>query len=60
MSAAAIPGGSQSLCKDCAHLRIVTSAKGSSFWRCSEPSIPMKYPPQPVVRCAFHQPADKE
>ncbi len=60
MSAATVSGGSQSLCKDCAHLRVITSAKGSVFWRCNLDSVPAKYPPQPVVRCAGHQPASKE
>lgn len=55
-----VPGSAHSLCKDCAHLRVVTSAKGSVFWRCSSPSVSVKYPPQPVVRCASHRAADKE
>ncbi len=43
------------LCETCAHLRQVTSARGSTFLLCersrTDPRYP-KYPPQPVVRCA--------
>jgi hypothetical protein len=39
-----------SLCHRCAHLRVVESAKGSTFLMCREPTLP-KYPPQPVRSC---------
>jgi hypothetical protein len=43
------------LCPRCTHVKIVTSAKGSTFLLCqlssSDPRFP-KYPPQPVVRCS--------
>jgi hypothetical protein len=39
-----------SLCHGCAHLRLVESAKGSTFLMCREPTLP-KYPPQPVTTC---------
>jgi hypothetical protein len=43
-----------SLCKTCAHLREIVSAKGSRFLLCqlsqTDRRFP-KYPPQPVVRC---------
>lgn len=52
-----MPGADRSLCKDCAHLGVVTNARGSTFWRCKWPANPMKYPPQPVLRCAGHAPA---
>jgi hypothetical protein len=43
-----------SLCKTCAHVREIVSAKGSRFLLCSlsqtDRRFP-KYPPQPVVRC---------
>jgi hypothetical protein len=42
------------LCPRCAHVKIITSAKGSTFLLCqlslSDARFP-KYPPQPVVRC---------
>jgi hypothetical protein len=48
------------LCDSCAHVRAVTSARGSTFLLCerskSDPRYP-KYPPQPVVRCAGFEPA---
>jgi len=40
-----------SLCHRCEHLRLVDSAKGSTFLMCREPSLP-KYPRQPVAQCA--------
>jgi hypothetical protein len=40
----------ESLCHRCAHLRLITSGKGSTFLMCQEPSLP-KYPPQPVRQC---------
>jgi hypothetical protein len=39
-----------SLCQQCVHMRVVDSAKGSTFLLCREPSLP-KYPPQPVRIC---------
>ena len=42
------------LCAACAHARPVTSAKGSTFWRCAlsdtDPRFP-KYPRVPVLEC---------
>jgi hypothetical protein len=47
------------LCGHCEHARAVTSARGSTFWRCSvhdrDPAWP-KYPPLPVLRCPKHAP----
>jgi hypothetical protein len=44
-----------SLCERCAHVRVVTSGRGSRFLLCElskeRPEFP-KYPPQPVARCA--------
>ena len=41
------------LCRGCANAQVVTSGRGSSFWRCREhdrdPAWP-KYPPLPVLR----------
>jgi len=39
-----------SLCRRCAHLKLVRSGRGSVFLMCLEPSRP-KYPPQPVRLC---------
>jgi hypothetical protein len=43
------------LCGDCAHVKRVHSAKGSTFYLCelaaSDPRF-RKYPPLPVLRCA--------
>jgi len=53
------------LCPSCAHVRVVESATGSRFLMCllakDDPRF-MKYPPQPVTRCAGHEetPASKE
>ena len=49
---------SQSLCESCAHLREVISGRGSRFLCLlsrSDDRFP-RYPPQPVVRCAGHEP----
>ena len=52
------------LCARCAHARPVTSARGSTFWRCArsewDPRFP-RYPRLPVLRCAgFEAPASGE
>jgi hypothetical protein len=42
------------LCARCRNAQPITSARGSTFWRCrvhdAVPSWP-KYPPLPVLRC---------
>jgi hypothetical protein len=42
------------LCPRCANVKLITSAKGSTFLLCqlsaSDPRFP-RYPPQPVVAC---------
>jgi hypothetical protein len=47
------------LCASCAHVRGVTSARGSSFVLCgrsqSDARYP-KYPALPVLRCDGHEP----
>ncbi len=49
------------LCARCAHARVQTSARGSTFWRCaradSDPRY-RKYPPLPVRECAGHEPGE--
>jgi hypothetical protein len=45
------------LCETCVHSRVLTSGRGSTFWRCglheSEPCFP-KYPRLPVLACSGH------
>ena len=46
---------SAGLCPRCANVRVIESAKGSTFLLCrvSERDVRFpKYPPQPVVRCS--------
>jgi hypothetical protein len=46
------------LCTSCAHVEVVSSSKGSTFYLChlseTDPSF-RKYPVLPVVTCAGHQ-----
>ena len=43
------------LCEHCAHAKVASSARGSTFWRCllheADPRF-AKYPRLPVVRCS--------
>jgi 3-isopropylmalate/(R)-2-methylmalate dehydratase large subunit len=52
-------GDRAGLCERCAHVQIVTTARGSRFYLCrlsfSDPRFP-RYPPIPVLRCAGYQP----
>lgn len=52
-----------SLCGGCAHLRVITSAKGSGFALCGksrdDDRFP-RYPPQPVASCSEHTLRAKE
>ena len=47
------------LCPSCAHVRVVTSGKGSTFLLCglakTDARFP-KYPPQPRMECPGHKP----
>ena len=47
------------LCERCQHAHRITSAKGSTFWRCRvaerDKSWP-KYHPLPVVSCRHYEP----
>ncbi len=56
-------GSGPGLCGACAHLRVVTSGRGSRFFLCersrSNPRFP-RYPPIPVVRCDGWEPAGEE
>lgn len=47
------------LCRTCEHARVITSARGSTFYLCrlSESDARFrKYPPLPVMRCAGYSP----
>ncbi|MCB9914924.1 MAG: hypothetical protein H6828_07210 [Planctomycetes bacterium] len=50
-----------SLCRGCAHLKLVRNASGSEFLLCrkaaSDPRF-AKYPPQPVKTCPGYAPRD--
>ena len=52
---AAVEGPVAGLCGACVFARPVTSAKGSTFWRCGrsddDPRYP-KYPRLPVLHCS--------
>ncbi|MEO0322964.1 MAG: hypothetical protein AAF447_08395 [Myxococcota bacterium] len=43
------------LCLRCTQVRVVTSAKGSTFYLCRAPTRP-KYPPLPVLSCPAYVP----
>jgi hypothetical protein len=49
----------QSLCESCTSMREVLTPRGSRFLLCqlsqTDPAF-VKYPPQPVVRCAGYRP----
>jgi hypothetical protein len=47
----------RSLCPGCAYVRVVTGRRGQTYLLCRNPSIPEKYPPQPVVACRGYEPA---
>jgi hypothetical protein len=49
-----VPAGSAGLCDGCAHVQIVTGARGSRFFLCrlsyTDPRFP-RYPRLPVLAC---------
>jgi len=48
---------SRSLCESCAHVRIIRSERGSTFYMCklaAQDARYPKYPGQPVFSCAGH------
>lgn len=52
----------RSLCESCLHLREVISGKGSRFLMCRLSQTDhrfQKYPPQPIVGCSGHKPAEE-
>ena len=42
------------LCATCAHAKIVTNDRGSTFLRCTHPGLP-KYPRLPVLACTGYR-----
>jgi hypothetical protein len=51
----------RSLCETCASMREVITPRGSRFLLCELSAVDSaypKYPPQPVVRCDGHRPAE--
>ena len=55
-----VPPQTGGLCDSCAHVRLITSAKGSRFYLCNksltDPAFP-KYPGIPVLSCAGYLPS---
>ncbi len=55
-----VPTPDPGLCRRCRHLRVVQSAKGSTFFLCrrsAEDPRFRRYPPIPVLRCGGFEPA---
>lgn len=54
------PSPAPGLCGSCAHVRVVRTGKGSTFYLCerskTDPAFP-KYPRIPVLRCRGHESA---
>ena len=55
------PGDASGLCSGCAHVQLVTSARGSTFYLCrlsfTDARFP-RYPPIPVLNCSGFQRRD--
>jgi hypothetical protein len=52
-----------SLCPSCQHCREIVSGKGSRFLLCQlsqQDARYVKYPPQPIVRCAGYEKVDAD
>lgn len=47
-----------SLCWSCAHVRVTKGKLGQSYLLCRNDEVPVKYAPQPVLRCPGYRPAD--
>lgn len=47
-----------SLCSSCAHVRVTTGKLGQRYLLCCNDEVPVKYAPQPVLRCPGYRPAD--
>lgn len=58
-----LEGDTAGLCRTCRHARIITSARGSTFYLCrlseTDPRF-AKYPALPVVRCAGFEEKEEE
>jgi hypothetical protein len=44
------------LCRSCVHLRITYGKLGQEYLLCRSDAVPVKYPPQPVLRCPAYAP----
>ena len=44
------------LCRSCVHLRITRGKLGQEYLLCCNDAIPVKYAPQPVLRCPGYAP----
>ena len=56
---AVMPANAVGLCLNCAHARVVESARGSTFYLCElarSDATFVRYPRLPVLRCAGHLP----
>ncbi len=54
------PGGVDSLCETCLHMKPFVSPRGSRFLMCllaTDDARFAKYPPQPIVNCIGYQEA---
>ena len=49
------------LCAGCAHVKLITSSRGATFFMCrlsaSDPRFP-RYPPLPVIACEGYRPVE--
>ena len=58
------PDGPGGLCVTCRHVRVIRSARSSTFLLCqrshAEPERVLKYPRLPVLRCNGFEPAATE
>jgi|GEM_PF-2972179 len=53
----------RSLCATCQHVRVIVTGNGSRFFLClksQDDERYVKYPPQPVERCAAYQTAENK
>ena len=54
-----MPRQAAGLCDSCAHQKLISNTRGSTFSLCERSKVDprfRKYPPIPVMRCPGHQP----
>lgn len=49
----------ESLCRQCRFLQVVTSGRGSTFLMCKAPRVE-RYPRQPVLACSWYEPGEPD